>query len=143
MSSASRTLTQAELWAEATDRFGDDPLQWAFQCPSCKDIANGDDFKKVLDDNQGAEQPKRRGRPVIWTDVLGRECIGRYLGALDGGTSPRGCNWAAYGLFSGPWFVTMPDTDRHAPSFALAPEPAVAPVAEPQPEAVRAGGEGS
>ncbi|MET7944421.1 VVA0879 family protein [Streptomyces sp. NPDC005302] len=153
MSSESRTLTLAQLHAEATGRFGDDPLHWAFQCPTCKDIATGDDFKAVLDDNRTAEQPKRRGRPVIWSDVLGRECIGRYLGALKGGSSPRGCNWAAFGLFSGPWFVTMPDSDRHAPSFALAPKPAVAPAsagagaatadAESQPEPARSGGEGS
>ncbi|MCX5285979.1 VVA0879 family protein [Streptomyces sp. NBC_00198] len=138
MSPAHRTLTQAALWAEATERFGKDPLQWAFKCPSCKDVANGADFQKALDDAPESSAPKRRnGRPVTWADVLGRECIGRHLGALHGGTPSRGCAWAAYGLISGPWFIEMPDGSRPAPSFPLAPAPA--PVAPAEAEAVGSG----
>ncbi|MEW2164348.1 VVA0879 family protein [Streptomyces sp. NPDC007084] len=127
MSPAHRRLTQAELWAEATARFGNDPLKWRFRCPSCGDVASGADFKKVLDDSPSTHAPTRRGRPVIWSDVLGRECIGRHLGALGSGIASRGCGWAAYGLIAGPWFVELPDTERAAPSFALAPAPATVP----------------
>ncbi|MET7746791.1 VVA0879 family protein [Streptomyces sp. NPDC005385] len=145
MSSDSRTLTQDELWAEATARFGDDPLKWAFQCPTCKDIATGQDFKKVLDGNRDGEHLKRRGRPVIWSDVLGRECIGRHPGAQNWDGSSRGCKTVAYGLFSGPWFVTSPDSDHEMPFFALAPASARAGAGTTavKPEAPRAGGEGS
>lgn len=115
---AHRKLTQAELVAEARERFGDDPMKWAFQCPSCKDIATGLDFRDAL-----AEHPRRHmrsGEDVIASDLLGRECVGRTLGALTDGYTGRGCNWAAYGLFPGPWTIEMPD-GRSVHGFPLAP----------------------
>jgi hypothetical protein len=116
---AARTLTQAELITEARARFGADPLAWAFQCPSCQDIATGADFREAL-----AEHPRRNlssGEDVIASDLLGQECIGRTLGALD--RKPyegRGCDWAAYGLLAGPWTVALPN-GRSMHSFPLAP----------------------
>jgi hypothetical protein len=115
-----RTLTQAELVAEATERFGADPLAWAFRCPSCGDIATGADFRDAL-----AENPRRHrsGAAVIASDVVGQECIGRSLGALEKGNGKyagRGCDWAAYGLFGGPWTITLPD-GRSMHAFPLAP----------------------
>lgn len=114
-----RKLTQAELVAEATERFGADPLKWAFLCPSCGDVANGQDFSEAL-----AEHPRthRSGAEVIASDVVGQECIGRTLGALDKRQtySGRGCNWVAYGLFSGPWEIALPN-GRRMHAFPLAP----------------------
>lgn len=114
-----RTLTQAELVTEARTRFGDDPLKWAFQCPSCGDVANGEDFRQAL-----AEHPRtnlRTNEPVIASDIVGQECIGRTLGALSRKNyKGRGCDWAAYGLFAGPWSITLP-SGRTAHSFPLAP----------------------
>ena len=105
--------TQDELVAEATARFGEDALDWAFRCPSCGDVATARDFQ------QAGADPNR----------IGQECIGRHLGALSG-TKPtedqgralasRGCDWAAYGLFRGPWLVTVPGGKEIA-SFPLAP----------------------
>lgn len=114
-----RKLTQAELITEATERFGTDPLNWAFQCPSCGDIANGQDFSDAL-----AEHPRtnlRTDKPVIASDIVGQECIGRTLGALSRKAyTGRGCDWAAYGLFAGPWEIELPN-GRTAHSFRLAP----------------------
>lgn len=92
-----RKLTQAELMAEAKERFGEDYLKWAFRCPHCGDVATFADFKEA-----GADP----GR-------CGQECLGRHLGALNretGGSNykGRGCDWAAYGLFHGPWEVVLP-----------------------------------
>lgn len=112
---AGRTLTQAELVVEARERFGEDPKTWAFVCPNCADIANAQDF---IDANA---DPNR----------VGQECIGRSLGALakaavgtDGRKhAKRGCDWAAYGLFPGPWSIEVPDGKggtRTVSSFALA-----------------------
>lgn len=115
-----RKLTQAELVAEATERFGTDPLKWAFACPSCGDVANGEDFRQAL-----AEHPRthRSGEPVIASDVVGQECIGRTRGALNRGTyTGRGCDWAAYGLFAGPWEIELPN-GRSMHAFPLAPAP--------------------
>jgi len=97
-----RKLTQAELLAEATERFGPDPMDIAFRCPNCDDVATIREFKEA-----GAS-----------TAAPGQDCIGRHLGALDkakhasaegyrkkGG---RGCDWAAYGLFRGPWEIVVP-----------------------------------
>jgi hypothetical protein len=102
-----RKLTQAELVAEARERFGDNPLTWAFRCPSCGDEATGQDFKDAL----AAHPRERKGKPITASDLLGLECIGRALGVLDkrqtyGG---RGCDWVAFGLFQGPWEIVMPD----------------------------------
>ncbi|GGQ48609.1 VVA0879 family protein [Streptomyces asoensis] len=116
----SRTLTQAELIAEATERFGKDPIKWAFQCPSCNDIATGEDFRAALADNP---RQHRTGADVVPSDVVGQECIGRTLGALrkgQGKYTGRGCDWAAYGLFAGPWTVTLPG-GRSMHAFPLAP----------------------
>jgi hypothetical protein len=111
-----RKLTQDELMAEAVRRFGNDPLDFAFTCPNCGDTATIRDF------------------PADQCDRAGQECIGRHLGALKGppgtdgkGEAERGCNWAAYGLFHGPWEIVMPD-GRSSWGFPLAE-------ATPQPEA--------
>jgi hypothetical protein len=58
------TYTQDELMAEAKARFGDDPLGFAFICPSCGDIATIREFLEAGD-----------------PDMAGQGCIGR-LGAL-------------------------------------------------------------
>lgn len=94
-----RTLTQDELAAELAARFGPDQLDWAFQCPQCEDVATARDFKAAGVD---------LGR-------VGQECIGRSV-------TGRGCKYAAYGLFPGPWSVTMPD-GRTFSAFPIAPAP--------------------
>lgn len=114
-----RKLTQAELISEATEHFGNDPLKWAFVCPSCGDIANGQDFSEALTANP---RKHRTGADVIASDVVGQECIGRTLGALaksGGKYTGRGCDWAAYGLFPGPWEIALPD-GRSMHAFPLA-----------------------
>ncbi|MFD3531956.1 VVA0879 family protein [Streptomyces sp. NPDC058664] len=105
-----RKLTQEELVAEATERFGKDPFKWAFKCPSCEDVATGQDFSEAL-----KERPRnhtRSGAEVIASDIVGQECIGRTLGALQGPKDKwtgRGCDWVAYGLFGGPWEIALPN----------------------------------
>lgn len=75
----------------ANERFGSDGRKIAFRCPNCEDVATTQDF---LD---------------VGSHAYGQECIGRSLGALDKDYNGRGCNWTAYGLFKGPWLVTLPD----------------------------------
>lgn len=108
--------TQAELVAEARSRFGDNGKTWAFVCPNCADVATAQDFMDAGSD------PNR----------VGQECIGRSLGALKGpagtkdgrGEASRGCDWTAYGLFQGPWLITLSagegKPERVVGSFALA-----------------------
>lgn len=115
-----RKLTQAELVAEASARFGDDPMKWAFQCPSCKDVATGQDFRDALKEHPRTD---REGEPLPASALLGQECIGRTLGPLENGSPGRGCNWAAYGFVPGPWEIVMPD-GRSVHGFPLAPAPA-------------------
>lgn len=99
-------LTRSELKALARERFGDDPLGWAFVCPHCGDVATARDFE-----DSPSENPH----------LVGQECIGRSLGALDAGEryEGRGCNWAAYGLIPGPWEVVLPNGESMR-TFALA-----------------------
>jgi hypothetical protein len=87
-------------------------MDWAFQCPNCDDVATGRDFKEALAPNPD----------VHASSLLGQECIGRTLGALNGqrgSWTGRGCDWVAYGLFAGPWTVTLPDGHTIS-SFRLA-----------------------
>jgi hypothetical protein len=110
-----RVLTRDELWAEARSRFGENNIAWAFQCPSCGDVATGMDFFKAL-----ALHPRRAkaaDRSVYFYEVLGQECIGRILGK-DGG---RGCQYAAFGFIHGPWQVSIPDRTGPLYCFPLAP----------------------
>ena len=116
--SATVKRTQAELVTEMTARFGPDHKGWAFVCPSCKDVATAQDFKDVLVANGSDDDPFKH---------LGQICIGRLLGAISksipkGEYKGRGCDWCAFGLFSGPEFVIMPDGHEVA-SFAIAPAP--------------------
>lgn len=114
-----RTLTQAELVAEARARFGDDQKRWAFVCPKCGDVAAAQDFIDA-----GADPSS-----------VGQECIGR---SVPGG---RGCNYVAYGLFSGPWAIVIPNGTgtRTVSTFALADAPKPAPaVATPSDAALHA-----
>lgn len=104
------TTYQHDQWLDLlSERFGKDPMNWAFTCPSCEDVATGADFRAAL-----AERPSTRkdGSTRIASDLLGQECIGRTLGALtmtdtayskevEAGRT-RGCSWCAYGLFRGP-----------------------------------------
>ena len=107
-----RKLTQAELLTEAEERFGANPLDWAFRCPNCGDIATA------------------RAFPDGQKERIGQECVGRHRGALEGpagtkdgrGQAERGCDWCAYGLFRGPWIVTMAD-GHEVGSFPLAERP--------------------
>lgn len=115
-----RKLTQQALLDEARARFGDDVQTWAFICPSCQDVACANDFRAAL-----KEHPRthKDGSPVEIHELLGKECIGRTLGALRKDAGPytgRGCNWTAYGLFQGPWEVVMPDGNSMW-GFPLAP----------------------
>jgi hypothetical protein len=120
---SARTLTQAELLSEAEYRFGPDPMNWAFQCPSCGDVASGSDFREALK----AHPLKRDGDPLTASQLLGQECIGRLLGALRGGPNrdrgrsraERGCDWVAYGLIRGPWTIDLPN-GRTMAAFPLA-----------------------
>lgn len=94
-----RKLTQNQLLAEVRERFGDDPMDWAFTCPTCQTVTTGRELSDAL---KAYPRRNRNGDKTITSDLLGRECIGR--------THPEmGCDWAAYGLFRGPWEVELPD----------------------------------
>lgn len=93
------TMTQDDFLAELRRRFGEDPMNWAFRCPNCGDVATGQDWRDALD-RLGSNKPA--------SSFLGQCCIGRVALDLNGDRSKpeRGCDWAAYGLFRGPLAVT-------------------------------------
>lgn len=119
------TFTHEEWLSALRERFGPDPMHWAFVCPSCGDVATGADHKAALAPLRG------QGDLRTASDTLGRECIGRLTGALrvpDQGSwdrarkrgEVRGCDWAAFGLFAGPVVIDLPD-GRQAYAFRFAP----------------------
>jgi len=88
------TYKSAKDWQrEGFKRFGSDPSEWRFVCPRCKNEATPADFEAVGGDKHDSYQ----------------EWIGRHTGGLKG---PHKCDWAAYGLFSGPSFVVIDDGDK-------------------------------
>jgi hypothetical protein len=113
-----RALTDEDeaVTVEAMARFGDDLRAWAFVCPSCGDIADGRDFSEAL-----AATPRMNdGRLLDASDLLGKECIGRTLGALKTAEDKpkRGCGHAAYGLLASTpdgcprWVFPLADTPK-------------------------------
>ena len=98
---STRKLTQDELLTELHERCGTDPMQWAFICPNCETITTSQEMANAL---KAYPQQNRSGNPVIASDVIGQECIGR----ID---PDQGCNWAAFGLFRGPWEIELPNGD--------------------------------
>ena len=109
-------MNQAEFVAELTARFGSDPMNWAFICPACREVATGQDFRTAI--------AERKLEGKMASDFLGQVCIGRVLGALEAKSrkdwTGRGCDWAAYGLFAGPNFITNHEGKQIA-CFEMAP----------------------
>jgi len=97
-------LTESEWRKRGAELFGEDVARWRFKCPTCGHVASVESLRAELTDE---ELGLLRGRYS-----LEAECIGRYL-------SDRGCDWAAYGLFSGPVFV-LRDSGRETPVFDFA-----------------------
>lgn len=83
-------LTEKEWKEHGTKLYGDDFKEWKFQCPSCDRITKVLEFKAVGGEPNDAYQ----------------NCIGRFAGGRKGKYK---CDWAAYGLFSGPNFVIAED----------------------------------
>lgn len=98
-------VTQAQWEAKGAELFGDDKEAWRFVCPTCGNALSVAEAKQTL--------PEIKGRG--WS--VESECIGRY-------TDKAGCNWAAYGLFRGPVFVTPSEhPDKQVPVFDFAGRP--------------------
>lgn len=102
-------ITQADLYDMLVERFSEDPMTWAFTCPTCGTTTTGLEMRQALEANP---RTRRDGEPFTASDILGQECIGRTLGALhvpEAQWKGPGCTWVAFGLFRGPWEVERPD----------------------------------
>jgi hypothetical protein len=84
-----QTMPESE-WRTLGERlFGADEAAWRFVCPHCRRVSSVAAARALPDEDKVR---LRKG----WDPVS--ECVGRYIARL-------GCDWAAYGLFSGPFFV--------------------------------------
>jgi hypothetical protein len=73
----------AEWQAEARRRFGDDPMNWRFVCPSCGHVASVGDWKAV-----GASEGE-----------VAFSCVGRHIASSKRMCEKPGpCNYAGGGL---------------------------------------------
>lgn len=80
------TMTKEEWTAEAKRRFGDNPDQWRFVCPSCGHVASVGDWK-AADATSGS---------------IAFSCIGRWVKGDDAKTFKKKggpCQYAGGGLF--------------------------------------------
>lgn len=71
-----KEYTAKEWFEEGKRLYGPRIEDWKFKCPSCGNVATGQEFKDA-----GANP-----------NDMYCECIGRHV-------KGKGCNWAAYGLF--------------------------------------------
>jgi len=76
-----RRMSHEEWCHTARERFGDDSMEWRFQCPRCGTVQCGKDLVAA-----GVARDKL-------DYVLAFSCIGRFDPA-------RGCNWTLGGLFA-------------------------------------------
>lgn len=95
------TYTPEEWRAEGKRRFGENFEHWKFKCPSCGNVASGQEFKDA-----GAEP----------SDMY-QNCIGRF------NSKTKGCDWAAYG-FLDICKAHIKHEDKLVPVFEFAEEEA-------------------
>lgn len=81
------TMTEEEFVAKGRQLFGDDKMQWRFECPSCGHVATPQDWK-----NAGAPD-----------NSVAFSCVGRWLEGTDDTHTFRKsggpCLYAGGGLF--------------------------------------------
>lgn len=100
-------VTEAEWNAKGKELFGDDQTAWAFVCPRCGHVMSVAKARVEY----AADLPRLRAAKL----AVEAECIGR---AVPG----KGCDWAAFGLFSGPLFVKR-ESGEETPIFDFAGKP--------------------
>jgi len=101
----------AEQWrAEATARFGPEPLGWKFRCPSCGNVQSLADFQALR---------------MTLSEAIRHayfSCIGRYDGHGDvdmcSGKSP--CNYTLGGLFPLEHVVVIDESGNERLAFPFA-----------------------
>lgn len=104
----SKTVTQPQVMTEPEWRalgerlFGEDLSRWRFTCPTCGMVMSIEKARSMPDDDKGK---LRAG----W--AIEQECVGRYL-------TGQGCDWCAYGLFRGPFFVQRAN-GKNSPVFGF------------------------
>lgn len=109
-------LTLAEWEAKGRELFGSNKDEWRMACPMCHTEASVARAR--------VEWPELKGRN--WSPA--QECVGRYLSdekaprmiLSDKRRKRPPCDWAAYGLFSGPVFVHDDSTGKDVPCFDFA-----------------------
>lgn len=106
-----QTMNHADWLAEAKRRFGDDPMNWQFVCPSCGHVASVKDWKDA-----GAGE-----------GAVAFSCIGRYTRTDEEAASKAfkreggPCNYTGGGLFAlNPIGVVFEDGGEPRPTFAFA-----------------------
>lgn len=99
-------LTHDAFLAQAAARFGPDPMNWRFVCPSCGHVASVADWKKA-------------GAPET---AVAFSCIGRWTGSKQTMCSKEGgpCNYAGGGLFQLNPQPVLREDGKVAHYFALA-----------------------
>lgn len=96
------TMPEAEWQALGLALFGDDRTKWRFRCPHCDNVMSIERARAM------APEQLAMLRASKWN--IEQECVGRHIDA--------GCDWCAYGLFSGPFFVVR-DGGQKTPVFGF------------------------
>ena len=102
----SKVIKESDWLVELRQRFGNNPSNWKFVCPSCGHVQSFADFEAIGEDPNLAYQC----------------CIGRYTGSNDR-TGEKGCNYTINGLIS--LNRTTVISSRYLPVkvFEMAPAP--------------------
>lgn len=91
-------MSEADWRSLGESLFGKSMDRWRFVCPTCGSTMSIEKARKLPED-----QKERLRAGNGWS--IEQECVGRYLTGV-------GCDWAAYGLFHGPFFVVRPSGNK-------------------------------
>lgn len=100
------TITREQWEAKGAELFGPDQSKWRFVCPACGKELSIESVRVEF----AQHLPTLREKNF----AIEQECVGRYVPGA-------GCNWVAYGLFSGPLKVRQ--GDGVTPCFDFAGKP--------------------
>ncbi len=99
-----KRFTEKEWLDEGTKRFGENRLDWEFECPYCSTSQTARDF---LDNSEDKEEMRK----LISSGVVGFSCIGRYV------EKEIGCNWTCGGLFQIHTTSVFTEEGKEVPCF--------------------------
>lgn len=105
-------ISEKDWRSRAEALFGKDPMDWAFECPSCGYVQSVRDFLPYRDNGATPNDAYQ-------------VCIGRFMGDKNEAFQGKGsgpCNYAGFGLFKLQPLAVVREDGSETPVFGFAKE---------------------